>query len=81
MILEGGTVSYQGITNAEGRADLGVVPTGSGVGIVATLEGYEDFSTSYTVPEEAGDEVAVNVNMSPTVIVSENGYHDLSLLQ
>ncbi len=60
-----GDDTYSGLTDAQGRVDLGPLLVGSTADLTASLDGYADFVQTYTIPESGG----IYINMSPVVAV------------
>ncbi len=60
-----GESTFSGTTDAQGRVNLGSLSVGSSVELTASLEGYSNFTQTYTIPENGG----IFINMSPVVEV------------
>ncbi len=61
-----GESTYSGTTNSDGRVDLGPLTVGSTADLSASLDGYADFTQTYSIPESGG----IFINLSPEVAVS-----------
>ena len=85
-VLEGDTDTYEGTSDSNGHADLGLLPEGTTAELTCSMNGYETLNRVYPIVAAEGEtEEALPANMSPTILVrkviaSQNNFFLYSLL-